>query len=218
MSNIPIFMKNIYVPVRLFFENYVINFADNKDISQIDDNIFIGNISTATNKEILQEKGITHVIDILSHKFEPYPDDFKYLFVHAYDTLDWSLTYSLPITNLFIRDVINSGGKVYVHCMAGVSRSVSVVLAYMMSLSEAHIDILLNKIKESRPIAQPNTEFMCQLVSFRDNVNYTNALKQQYYTSRNELYLRPPPENPYFLKENADLDDDADLDDAQRDD
>ena len=59
---------------------------------------------------------------------------------------------------------------------------------------------------------------MRQLVSFRDNVNYTNALKQQYYTSRNELYLRPPPENPYFLKENADLDD-ADLDDdAQRDD
>ena len=155
MSKIPIFMKNIYVPIRLFFENYVINFADNKDISQIDDNIFIGNISTATNRELLKENGITHVIDVLSHKFEPFPEDFEYLFMHAYDATHWDLTFSFPVSNLFIKEAIKKGGKIYVHCMAGVSRSVSVVLAYMMSLSEEDVYILLEKIKETRPIAQP---------------------------------------------------------------
>ena len=93
-------------PFGFFFENYVINFADNKDISQINDNIFIGNISTATNKELLKEKGITHVVNIISHKFEPFPEEFEYLYIHAYDSVDWILTYSFPVSNLFIRDAI----------------------------------------------------------------------------------------------------------------
>jgi len=226
MSKIPIFMKNIYVPIRLFFENYFINFADNKDISQIDDNIFIGNISTATNIELLKEKGITHVIDILSHKFEPYPNEFEYLHIHAYDSVDWDLTYCFPISNQFIRDAIKRGGKIYVHCMCGVSRSVSAVLAYMMSLSEEDVYVLLEKIKESRPIANPNSAFIEQLVKFRENINYVNAMKEMlnksydesrntsqnispntlYTVSHNALYnesYRPPAENPYFKRGNG---------------
>jgi hypothetical protein len=165
MSKIPIFMKNIYVPIRLFFENHIINFSNNKDISQINENLFIGNISTATNRDILKEKGITHIIDILSHKFEPFPKDFEYLFIQKYDTLDSDLTFSLPISNLFIRDA------------------------------------LLKKIQDVRPIAQPNTSFMTQLVRFRENVNYMNAIKELYYNSH-LAYIRPPPINPYFIQDN----------------
>ena len=201
MTKFPIFMENIYVPLRLFFENHIINFSNNKDISQINENLFIGNISTATNRDILKEKGITHIIDILSHKFEPFPKDFEYLFIQKYDTLDSDLTFSLPISNLFIRDAIKKGGKVYVHCMEGISRSVSIVLAYMMTLSEDSIDNLLGEIQDVRPIAQPNTSFMTQLFHFRDNVHYNNAIKELYYNSH-LAYIRPPPINPYFIQDN----------------
>jgi len=201
MSTIPNFINNLFVPIRLFFENYITNLADNKDISQINENLFIGNISTATNRNFLQGKGITHIIDILSHKFELFAKDFEYLFIQADDSLNCDLSFSLPITNSFIRNAIRNGGKVFVHCMDGKSRSVSIVLAYMMSLSEDSIDVLLEQIKDTRPNAQPNTKFMSQLVRFRENVNYMNAIKEMYYTSHDEL-LRPPPINPYFIPDN----------------
>ena len=167
MSNVPLFVKNIYVPVRLFFENYIINLADNNDINEVADNLYVGNISTATNKELLQEKGITHVINILSQRFEPYPSDFEYMHIHAYDVINWTLIYNFQATNLFIRDALKDGGKVYIHCMCGVSRSVSVLLAYIMTQSTKSLDVLLKEVQSARPVANPNPGFITQLIEFR---------------------------------------------------
>jgi atypical dual specificity phosphatase len=167
MSNVPLFVKNIYVPVRLFFENYIINLADNNDINEVADNLYVGNISTATNKELLQEKGITHIINILSHRFEPYPSDFEYMHIHAYDVINWTLIYNFQATNLFIRDALKDGGKVYIHCMCGVSRSVSVLLAYLMTQSTKSLDVLLKEVQSARPVANPNPGFITQLIEFR---------------------------------------------------
>ena len=167
MSNVPLFVKNIYVPVRLFFENYIINLADNNDINEVADNLYVGNISTATNKELLQEKGITHVINILSQRFEPYPSDFEYMHIHAYDVINWTLIYNFQATNLFIRDALKDGGKVYIHCMCGVSRSVSILLAYLMTQSTKSLDVLLKEVQSVRPVANPNPGFITQLIEFR---------------------------------------------------
>ena len=167
MSNVPLFVKNIYVPVRLFFENYIINLADNNDINEVADNLYVGNISTATNKELLQEKGITHVINILSQRFEPYPSDFEYMHIHAYDVINWTLIYNFQATNLFIRDALKDGGKVYIHCMCGVSRSISILLAYLMTQSTKSLDVLLKEVQAVRPVANPNPGFIKQLIEFR---------------------------------------------------
>ncbi len=67
MSIVPITLKNIYVPIRIWIENYIVNLDNNTDISKITENIYIGNISTGTNKKLLKENGITHVISALSH-------------------------------------------------------------------------------------------------------------------------------------------------------
>ena len=166
MSNVPIFIKNIYIPVRLFFENYIINLADNTDINEVADNLYVGNISTATNKELLKEKGITHIINILSQRFEPYPSDFEYMHICAYDVTNWTLIYNFQATNLFIRDALKNGGKVYIHCMCGISRSVSVLLAYLMTQSTKTLDILLREVQTVRPIANPNPGFIDQLMEF----------------------------------------------------
>ena len=51
---------------RVWFEANIINFGSKNDISKITNNIYVGNLSTSTNKELLIKNGITHIICIMS--------------------------------------------------------------------------------------------------------------------------------------------------------
>ena len=74
---------------------------------------------------------------------------------------------------MFIEEAIRGGGRVFVHCMQGVSRSVTVCLSYIMvkerqSFNEAH-----PVIKEKRGIASPNIGFTCQLIDWHKRFTKT---------------------------------------------
>ncbi|CAD5123333.1 unnamed protein product [Dimorphilus gyrociliatus] len=65
-----------------------------------------------------------------------------------------------------IHDVGRNGGKTLVHCVAGVSRSSSICIAYLvkynsMSLREAYF-----YVKEKRCIIRPNIGFFKQLIQY----------------------------------------------------
>ncbi|VEL22925.1 unnamed protein product [Protopolystoma xenopodis] len=62
------------------------------------------------------------------------------------------------------------GGRALVHCMAGISRSTSLVLAYLvrhrgMSLAEAY-----QLVRSVRPCVQPNPSFWRQLVDYEERL------------------------------------------------
>lgn len=56
-----------------------------------------------------------------------------------------------------------SGLNVLVHCSAGISRSSSVVIAYLMEVSDVSYDTALAHVQGIRPIVQPNPSFERQL-------------------------------------------------------
>lgn len=56
--------------------------------------------------------------------------------------------------------------SVAVHCLVGMSRSATLVLAYLMRATRAPRDELLALIKERRAIVQPNPGFMSQLLTW----------------------------------------------------
>jgi protein-tyrosine phosphatase len=65
----------------------------------------------------------------------------------------------------FIKDGIRKGG-VLVHCFAGVSRSTSCVLAYLMKEKKMPFWEALNLVRQRRPIVCPNVGFMRQLQEY----------------------------------------------------
>lgn len=78
----------------------------------------------------------------------------------------------LPETNLdeFVRasiDIIESVrqhcGRILVHCNAGVSRSATVCIAYLMKIEKLTFAQAYDLVKSKRPCAQPNAGFMKQL-------------------------------------------------------
>lgn len=121
-----------YVYIRLICEKYLYNFGSNNDISQINDHIYIGNYSTSTNLELLKKNGITHIITALSSFNPPFPNDFTYFHAAAYDDLNEDLICNFFGSNTFIHNAIVNKGKIYIHCMCGVSRSVAIALAYIL--------------------------------------------------------------------------------------
>lgn len=74
-------------------------------------------------------------------------------------------------THEFIASAISSGGVVLVHCLAGASRSASVVIAYIMKELGLTYAAARTHVTRARPIVQPNTGFEKQLTF------YGNGLK-----------------------------------------
>ena len=69
------------------------------------------------------------------------------------------------------------GGKTLIHCMMGVSRSVSLCMAYLVTFTpsakspDRTMDVYeaLDHVKKRRGIAHPNPGFMRQLVTYESN-------------------------------------------------
>ena len=52
------------------------------------------------------------------------------------------------------------------HCQAGVSRSVSLVIAYLIRKERISYEVAYEKVRERRPVANPNKGFVKQLKQF----------------------------------------------------
>jgi len=76
-------------------------------------------------------------------------------------------TPNLLLTNLFSADdARQSGCGVLVHCLAGISRSVTVTVAYLMSTLSLSLEDAYELVKRHKPNIAPNLNFMGQLLDF----------------------------------------------------
>merc|ERR1712032_89772 len=70
-----------------------------------------------------------------------------------------------------ISDEIEAGGNVLIHCVAGVSRSASFILAYLISSYNLTLQQALCHLKIVRPWVNPNKGFLSQLRSWEEQQN-----------------------------------------------
>lgn len=93
------------------------------------------------------------------------PSRRRYRRVPVFDNKSQSLSPFLEGCLRFI-DEGRAAGSVLVHCFHGVSRSVSVVAAYLMSRQRRSLDDALAVVRAVRPQAKPSDTFMRELESF----------------------------------------------------
>lgn len=125
-------------------------------------NIYLGSVKAANDREWLKKNNITHVLGLIDYqeKFK----DVKYL---TYGNIDDSVKQDLikyfKQTFKFIDESYESGGNVLVHCHAGISRSSTIVIAYLMYKYNKSLVNALDITKNARSIVCPNYGFYCQL-------------------------------------------------------
>lgn len=70
-------------------------------------------------------------------------------------------------THAWIAKALAEGGQVLVHCYAGVSRSASIVIAYVMKELNLDFDTAYQLVHRARPVVSPNEGFEKQLRFYR---------------------------------------------------
>lgn len=98
----------------------------------------------------------------LSHKSISKKTNFRYMGFPLVDQPSSDISRYFYIAAKFIENGINGGGKVLVHCMVGMSRSATCVLAYLMICKKMSAAEAIRTVRMHRDI-RPNDGFIQQL-------------------------------------------------------
>lgn len=171
--------------------------AKSENINKITNKIYLGNLSGAKDYSYFKTEGITHILSILgSDDYEPQePPEMKELnFTRKLITVDDNANANLIQYFGECIDFIEEGEKVYVHCIAGVSRSSSIVIAYLLWKYQCGYKMVYNYINEKRQI-KPNKGFVEQLNTFENllkknnydykSINYSGITVKQFKNVKN---------------------------------
>ncbi|XP_061665286.1 dual specificity protein phosphatase 13B-like [Syngnathoides biaculeatus] len=139
-------------------------------MDQVWPRIYLGDMYAAKDKRSLQAHAISHVLNAAHGKFNVrtgagFYRDIKLAYhgVEAYDMVTFNLSASFYPAADFIRTALSSpAGRVLVHCAMGLSRSSSLVLAYLMIHEKMPLAAAVQAVGAERNIA-PNAGFLEQL-------------------------------------------------------
>jgi predicted protein tyrosine phosphatase len=142
-----------------------------QNINRICNGIFIGNKRAASDVKHLKKLGITHIVNCageLKHITLKYDENkFNWIWLQMYDCeYSGNVTKHIEPAVKFIDDAVSNGHKVFVHCAAGISRSCSIVVAYLMYKHGKTYDDAYRDVKNMRPCCKPNNGFQRQLKEY----------------------------------------------------
>mmetsp|Transcript_7427 Transcript_7427/g.8402 ORF Transcript_7427/g.8402 Transcript_7427/m.8402 type:complete len:96 (+) Transcript_7427:318-605(+) len=73
-------------------------------------------------------------------------------------------------TNEFIKKVLDNDGKILIHCFAGISRSSTFLLAFLLGVKKMTLADSYKLLKEKRDKCNPNIGFMIQLKAYEKSL------------------------------------------------
>lgn len=153
----------------------------NELMNEIIPGLYLGDIFAARNPSYLRNHGVTHILTIargslglLSSTFESNDTGapFKHRQIELDDLPDEKLLDHLENGVDFIDSVLSGnfsegeGCKVLVHCLQGMSRSTSFVIAYLVWKNKVTVGNALEMVQEKRKKARPNSGFYRQLLEW----------------------------------------------------
>ncbi|XP_034758558.2 dual specificity protein phosphatase 14-like [Acipenser ruthenus] len=146
-------------------------------IAQITPSLFLSRGNVASNRSLLLSKGITCVVNATIELPNFNWPHVEYVKVPLADVPHSPISLYFDSVADKIHSVGRKRGAVLVHCAAGVSRSATLCLAYLMkyhrmSLAEAHA-----WVKSRRPVIRPNAGFWKQLIEYERRLFGRSSVK-----------------------------------------
>ena len=144
--------------------------------------LVLGSSKDAHCREVLEECGVTYVLNVTATCPNFYEEEkgFVYKRIAVSDTSTEKLSQHFTEAFEFIELARKEQSGLLIHCRAGMSRSVTFTIAYIMRHFSLPMQAAYQYVKERRPASSPNLNFMGQLVAF-ENGGVGGALQLEDY-------------------------------------
>jgi len=129
-------------------------------MSEINEQIWIGSYADSNNKQFLNERRIKYILCCGEEFIKPIDMDTWYRIPVVDNKADDKTLEQFMEGAAKLDEWTKEGHRVMVHCMAGVSRSVSVVITYLIMYKGWSLELALTHIGLRRPAANPHPLYM----------------------------------------------------------
>nr|XP_033783899.1 dual specificity protein phosphatase 8 isoform X1 [Geotrypetes seraphini] len=139
--------------------------------------LYLGSQKDVLNKDLMTQNGITYVLN--ASNTCPKPDfvcDSHFMRIPVNDNYCEKLLPWLDACIEFIDKAKVSSSRVMVHCLAGISRSATIAIAYIMKTMGMSSDDAYRFVKDRRPSISPNFNFLGQLLEYERSLKLLKAL------------------------------------------
>ena len=135
------------------------------------DFLYISGYKTASTASDLQNLKITNIINCSGDLCENLSfSGIDYLTLNIRDNVSENIECLFFKCINYINEAKEKKGKVLIHCYKGVSRSVSVLISYLIFLNKWTYDEAFDFVQSKRAIANPNIGFYLQLKTFHKRI------------------------------------------------
>ncbi|XP_077298073.1 MAP kinase-specific phosphatase [Arctopsyche grandis] len=138
---------------------FVVDNSPDKVPSEVIRGLYIGS-QDCVEYDVISSNKISHILSI--GIFPGIPEVHR-LCIPCLDLPETDIAIVLNRTNAYIRDKLENGGNVLVHCNAGVSRAAMVVIGFLIMEKYYSFTDAYNLVKSKRSCIQPNVGFVTQL-------------------------------------------------------
>lgn len=145
-------------------------------VAEITDFLYLGGLAAARMEDVLTKKGITCVINAAVEAPDVNYKSIKTTKIKLEDNATCNIGVHFDLVADKIDKVQRERGKVFVHCMAGVSRSATLVLAYLMKYHRMKLIDAHTYVKKRRPLIRPNPGFWKHLVDYERKLFHKNSI------------------------------------------
>jgi atypical dual specificity phosphatase len=146
-------------------------------VTEIVPRLFISDLTMAENPAVLASFGITHVLSVMPG-FIALPSDppLHHAQIPLEDLPFVELVAHLPGTTAFIANALrHHSARVLVHCGEGISRSPTIVCAYLIAQYGLTPAQAVQFVKSRRRVADPNPGFVAQLYEYAEAVRRASS-------------------------------------------
>merc|ERR1719193_3096899 len=162
-------------------------------ITKVHSNLYIGNEENSNDEDLLNTKGITHILSLIGHQSSVGKIERKQYVMNDKGRSD--VKEVLDEVYEFMESGQKDNNNLLVHCKLGQNRSAVVVIAFLMkkfkkTLYRAHRDL-----RKLRPIIQVNVDYAKQLLDlereyFGNNSLPSNWMEREYNEAAEEVVYK----------------------------
>jgi predicted protein tyrosine phosphatase len=143
----------------------------------LDDRLFLSGSNSARRKGELTKAGVTHIINCAvsecANTFDNNTDyQPKYHNIHGLQDIESAnIVEHFEICNQFIHEALaEPQNRVLVHCRMGISRSATIIIAYLMTHHDMNLKQAYEFVVQKRSVVSPNFGFWKSLVALEERL------------------------------------------------